>query len=169
MTDLQKRILHVFDEYVFGFMRSDINAGIAGNANYLTALGLVSYTEVLGGLRTGKLGVRNQSSKNFNAFLAYMGPWYADLKAREVDLYDVVRCGLVHNYFIKGESTIWMYARADCGIVSSPGGPTFFNVQVYANDLFDGAKLFRDEILESDDPALAQNFEKGMKEIKVWS
>ena len=49
-------------------MRSDINAAIAGKANYLTALGLVSYTEVLGGLRTGKLGVRNHSSKNFNAF-----------------------------------------------------------------------------------------------------
>ena len=75
----------------------------------------------------------------------------------------------MHNYFIKGESTIFMDAIADCGIVSSPGGQTFFNVQVYANDLFDGAKRFRDEILESDDPAVAQNFEKGMKTIKVWS
>ncbi len=48
MTELQKRILAVFDEYIFGFMRTDINAAITGKANYLAALGLVTYTEVLG-------------------------------------------------------------------------------------------------------------------------
>lgn len=70
MTPLLKAILHIFDEYVFGFMRSDIDAAIRGNANYLASLGLVSYTEVLGGLRTGKLGLKRRSAaSNFNAFL----------------------------------------------------------------------------------------------------
>jgi hypothetical protein len=63
MDTLLRAILHIFDEYVFGFMRSDIDAAIQGNANYLAALGLARYTEVLGGLRTGELGVRNRSGK----------------------------------------------------------------------------------------------------------
>ena len=167
MTPLLKAILHIFDEYIFGFMRSDIDAAIRGNANYLAALGLVSYTEVLGGLRTGELGLRGRSAANFSAFIPYLGKDYEDLQKRGIDVYDTVRCGLVHNYFIKGDSTIWMRATAPCGVIASPGGPTYFIVNVYRDHFFAGAALFRDEILEGIDPMLATNFQNGLKQISI--
>ena len=168
MTELQKKILAVFDEYIFGFMRSDIDAAIKGDANYLAALGLVTYTEFLGGLWTGGLGLLGTSKDNFNAFIPYLGEPYQRIHQR-VNIYDLVRCGLVHNYFIKGESTIWNKAEGDApGIIASPGGPTYFICNVYARDLFAGATRFRNEILDEKDPTLAQNFEKGMKNINVW-
>lgn len=168
MTELEKNILAVFDEYIFGFMRADIDAAIRGNANYLAALGLVTYTEVLGGFRTGKLGVKGTSKDNFNAFLPYLGPDYLHVqKTQGVDIYDFVRCGLVHNYFIKGDSTVWMNAQGP-GIIASPGGPTYFLVNAYAQDLFAGATRFRNDILDGTDPTLASNFERGMKNIGVW-
>jgi hypothetical protein len=167
MTPLVKAILHIFDEYVFGFMRSDIDAAIRGKANYLAALGLASYTEVLGGLRTGDLGKRNCSAANFKAFIPYLGKDYEDLEKRGIDIYDTVRCGLVHNYFIKGDSTVWMRATAPCGIIASPGGPTYFIVNVYRDHFFAGATRFRDEILALGDPTLATNFQTGMNRIGI--
>ena len=150
MTPLVKAILHTFDEYIFGFMRADIDAAVRGNANYLAALGLVTYTEVLGGLRTGNLGIRGKSAANFNAFLPYLGNDYVKLKhERNIDIYDLVRCGLVHNYFIKGDSTIWMRASGSCcGIIASDTAPTYFIVNIYRDDFFAGVTKFRDEISE---------------------
>ena len=168
---LLRSILHTFDEYVFGFMRSDIDAAMRRNANFLSALGLVSYTEVLGGLRTGELGVRRKSRHNFEAFLPYMGYEYAQFKKKNIDIYDVVRCGLVHNYFIKGnDPIIWMNVAAGsntCGIVAIPDGPTYFLVNVYRNNFFAGATKYRDEILDASDPTLANNFQRGMSKIGI--
>lgn len=96
MNQQSERALRFFDEYVFGFMRSDIDAAIRGKANFLAALGLVSYTEVLGGLVTGNLGKRSQCGANFRAFLPYLGTDYKALETRGIDIYDTVRCGLVH-------------------------------------------------------------------------
>jgi hypothetical protein len=170
MTPLLRSILHTFDEYVFGFMRSDINAAMRGNANFLAALGLVSYTEVLGGLRTGKLGLIGKSQHNFNAFLCYMGDEYMQFQKKDINIYDVVRCGLVHNYFIKGDATIWMHAGTGSntrGIVASPNGTTHFFVNVYRDDFFAGATKYRDEILDASDPTLAENFRQGMDQIGI--
>ena len=166
MNELQKKILAVFDEYIFGFMRSDINAATRGKANYLAALGLVTYTEVLGGLLTGNLGLRGTSKDNFKAFIPYLGQDYV-LTERKLDIYEFVRCGLVHNYFIKGDSSIWMNAQGP-GVFGDPDGPKYFLVNAYATDLFKGATQFRNEILDAKDSTLAQNFEKGMKNIEVW-
>ncbi len=167
MTPQQKAVLHFFDEYVFGFMRSDITAAIRGNANYLAALGLVTYTEILGGFRTGKLGVVGQSAGNFNAFLPYLGNDYLDLRTRGVDLYDRLRCGLVHQYFIKGEASIWMQAEGPCGVISSPDGPTYLFVNVYSKDLFAGAARYRNDILDGADSSLASNFETSIRQIEL--
>lgn len=167
MTPLVKAILHTFDEYEFGFMRSDIDAPIRRNANYLAALGLVTYTEIMGGLRTGDLGIKRTSAANFNAFLPYLGTDYELLKTQGIDIYSLVRCGLVHNYFIKGDSTMWMRANAPCGIIASSNGPTYFIVNVYRDHFFSGATKFRDAILDGKDPSLVANFEKGMKQIDI--
>ena len=166
MNSTVKQILHTFDEYIFGFMRADIDAAIRGKANYLAALGVVSYTEILGGLRTGKLGLKNYSSSNFNAFLPYLGKEYRDFAPKDINLFDLVRCGLVHNYFVKGrDSSIWMSASSSCGIIASAGGPTIVIVDVYRDHLFTGATQFRDEILEGSDSSLVPNFETAMRNI----
>lgn len=189
MTPLLKAILHIFDEYIFGSMRSDIDTAIAGDALHLAALGLVSYTEVLGGLRTGKLGLKNRGAPNFNAFLPYLGKEYVELQRRGINVYDQVRCGLVHNYFAKGDPAVRtrvpgqgylppqhfsrddsaniMKARGPCGIVTSPGGDTQILTKVYRDHFFAGAIRFRDEILEEGESELARNFQKGLNQIEI--
>ena len=148
MNQTQKAILHAFDEHVFGSMRSELDAAIRGRAANLAALGLVTYTEFLGGIATGELGRQSCSGNNFRAFLRYLGSDYEQLAQRGVDIYERVRCGLAHQYWIKGDSTIWLEASAPCGIVSSANGPTYFIVPVYRDHLFRGARILRDEILE---------------------
>ena len=167
MSPQMKRVLRFFDEYVFGFMRSDIDAAIRGNANYLCALGLVSYTETLGGLVTGNLALRKYSGANFRAFLPYLGAEYQAFKARGIDIYDVVRCGLVHEYFIKGGPPVWTRARGSCGIISSPGGPTHFIVEDYRDHFFAGATQYRNDLLGGAKKHLTENFEKGIKRIGI--
>jgi len=165
MLAQSERVLRFFDEYVFGFMRNDIDAAVRGNANFLAALGLVSYTEVLGGLVTGNVGKRGCAAENFRAFLPYLGTDYQTFEAKGVNLYDTVRCGLVHQYFIKGGATIWMNANAPCGIFSSPNGPTYFIVNVYRDHLFSGAARYRNELIDGSNAMLVANFENGVKDI----
>lgn len=148
MNPSQKAILHAFDEHVFGSMRTELDWAIRGRAVNLAALGLVTYTEFLGGISTGDLGRQGCSGSNFRAFLRYLGPDYERLAQQAVDIYERVRCGLAHEYFIKGESTIWPQASAPCGIISSANGPMYFIVSVYRDHLFRGARKLRDEILE---------------------
>ena len=67
----QREIDHYFKEFVYGFVCGDIERCITeARANFLVALGLLSYTEFLGGLRTGDLGLLRKSRPNFNAGLA---------------------------------------------------------------------------------------------------
>ena len=106
MNPSQKAILHAFDEHVFGSMRTELDWTIPGRATHLAALGLVTYTEFLGGIATGDLGRQGCSGSNFRAFLRYLGSDYEQLAQRGVDIYERVRRGLAHEYFIKGESTI---------------------------------------------------------------
>lgn len=91
-----------FKEYVFGFIYNDIDRAIKdAKANFLVALGLSVYTEVIGGLITGHLHDSGWSKRNYQAFLPFLGPEYVELD-KKIDLYRRVRCGLVHEYFIKG-------------------------------------------------------------------
>lgn len=165
MTPETQRVLRFFDEYVFGFMCNDIDAAIRGRANFLAALGLVSYTEVLGGLVTGNAGKRGCAAENFRAFLPYLGSDYQALETKGVDLYDTVRCGLVHQYFIKGGATIWMNANAPCGIFAGQIEPTYFIVNVYRDHLFSGAARYRNELIDGANATLLKNFENGVRDI----
>jgi len=95
-----------FKERIFGFMYNDIRRAIdLAKANFLVALGLSVYTEIIGGLVTGKLKDPRWSKKNYKAFLQYLGPHYVSLD-NQIDLYNRVRCGLVHEYFVKGRFMI---------------------------------------------------------------
>jgi len=72
------RIHNFFKEYIFGFMFDDIKVAIIGKANFLAALGLMEYTEVLGGFVTGNLRKKKPGTqqRNFKAFIPYLGQPY---------------------------------------------------------------------------------------------
>ena len=105
-----------FREYVDGFMWGDIEATIKARANYVAALALLSYTEVLGGLANGKLGLRNAAAECFGDGLSLMkwrgdANYYKDFTVvlkdgvdatRDAAPWEVFRCGLAHEYFAKG-------------------------------------------------------------------
>ncbi|HYE22380.1 MAG TPA: hypothetical protein VD998_02200 [Verrucomicrobiae bacterium] len=112
MTDEQ--IPETFKTIFKDFIEHDIQAAIEGKANYLAALGIFSYMDFLGGLLTGNIG--QSSEANFDECLKYFPNEYLDLdkeirvqddKGREHEgIYGVIRCGLVHEYMIKGGGVV---------------------------------------------------------------
>ena len=166
MNATQKAILHMFDEHVFGSMRTEVDWAIRGRSGNLASLALVTYTEFLGGIATGDLGRQGCSGSNFRAFLRYLGSDYVQL-AQGVDIYERVRCGLAHEYLIQGDSTIWPQASAPCGIISSVNGPTYFIVSVYRDHLFRAARSLRDEILEEQTGQAVARAKKSLSNIGI--
>jgi hypothetical protein len=55
-----------FSSVVEIWIYNDIANCIRAKANFAVALALMSYTEFLGGLYSGKLGLKNESRSNFN-------------------------------------------------------------------------------------------------------
>jgi len=80
---------------------------------------LISYTEFIGGLISGNLG-KSSATENFGRALKLFPEEYrkvnssiqlqyvdkGKLTTRKTGIYDVFRCGLVHEYFIKGHVLI---------------------------------------------------------------
>ncbi len=164
MTSEQEKVLHFFDKYVLWWMRSDIQTALRGEAYLLAALGLVAYTEVLGGLRTGNLSLKNHSKGDFDEFLKYMGERHPELNVPGIDIYYWVRCGLVHQYRTKPDSLI-VYEPADSrAVIVDCGGRKHFNVAAYRDHFFEGAVRYRDDLLRSTPPWLMTNFEKALEQ-----
>ena len=62
-----QKFLNIFRKFV---IEKDIPSAIDGKANYLAALGLSTYTEVLGGLYCGDLSGKNKDlNKHFTCFI----------------------------------------------------------------------------------------------------
>ncbi len=117
MNILLEKHKFYFDTYIFdgvknGFIFHDIQVSLDSNLNYLTSLGLMCYTEFLGGLMP-KLENENpkigKDHKKFNRFLHRLDSpsfryKYLDevfMKSLNTSIYHMFRCGLVHEYFIK--------------------------------------------------------------------
>ena len=83
-------------------MINDLSIAVQNGALYLSALGIASYSEYLGGLLTNNLG---SNGDNFKAFFLRMNPNYPKMN-NDVNLYKRIRCGLVHEYFIKKSANI---------------------------------------------------------------
>lgn len=75
-------------------------AGIkhSGGGNFLAALGALCYTEYGGWLQFGK-----KPTENFNRFFDTLGTDYAAFRQKH-NVYNIFRCGLAHEYFVKGLS-----------------------------------------------------------------
>ncbi len=93
------------------FYTHDIPASINAKTNLLTALGLLCYTEFIGGLINNKVGVRTANRSNFYAAYNLLGDTYKafDTMLKDnfgSDFYGFFRNGLVHEYYAKGSFVI---------------------------------------------------------------
>jgi hypothetical protein len=110
---------------------------LPGGGNFLAALGLLCYTEF-----GGKLMFNHRAaSANFNSFFDLLGPAYKNLRAKH-NIYNILRCGLAHEYYVKQSCTIAMTSRTSApGIHVDEGGHFTFVVEAYSRDMrkaFDG-------------------------------
>lgn len=113
-------------------------AGVnSGGGNFLAALALLCYTEFGGKLKFGvkQPNGRDNASANFNQFFDLLG---ADYKSfREVhNVYDIFRCGLAHEYYVKKSCAVAMFANSTGPGISTDGsGRFYFVVESYCRDL----------------------------------
>jgi hypothetical protein len=135
-----------FSDYVYGFIAGDVQREIdrarggepAGN--FLCALALLCYTEVLGGVQRGVLA-QGEGRANFESFFAALGPSYDAVQKGGLDAYSVFRCGMAHEYFVKGEATVTMLKGVEpAGIAQAPNGRYFFCVEHYFEDFIAAAR-----------------------------
>ena len=108
-----------------------------GGGNFLAALGLLCYTEFGGKLRFGvkRSDGSDVASANFNQFFDLLGPEYQAFRAAH-NVYDIFRCGLAHEYYVKKSCTIEMLeAKAGPGIQVDLSGHYRFVVESYCRDL----------------------------------
>ncbi len=118
------------------FTIDEIDKVIGAKANYLAALGLSAYTEFLGGLYRCKLEDR-EVKNNYNEGLKKLGSEYhALLNNHGDDIYKRIRCGLVHEFFIKGTiAIIWLEnSNCKCGIEIDFKGDINFYPRRYLDD-----------------------------------
>jgi hypothetical protein len=103
-----------FSEIVFGWMCRDIEReielqGRTGDAgNVLCALALMTYTEFMGRQLPQSTRPCSKDEQHFNAFFRKLGSNYEKLMDDGVKVYDIFRCGLVHEYSVKKDCTIEM-------------------------------------------------------------
>jgi hypothetical protein len=108
-----------------------------GGGNFLAALGLLCYTEFGGKLKFGmkRPNGTDVSSANFNQFFDLLGTDYQSFRAAH-NVYDIFRCGLAHEYFVKQTCKIAMLASGPGpGIGVESSGRFYFVVESYSRDL----------------------------------
>ena len=152
-----------FNEYVFNFIRRDIEREIIlaregrGGGNFLAALGLLCYTDVLGGFITGSWE-RGTSRANFDAFFDLLGPEYVAFRQTILpdDPYSLYRCGMAHEYavklpcqiaMLKDNETCGVWKDASCGIY-------YFSVEKYLEDFMKAARRLYEELMDEPNPSL---------------
>ncbi len=108
-------------------MVNDLWRGIQADQNYLVALGLFAYSEMLGRELRGTVGNRN-IGKGFEAYKEFTENFvgYAFEESLLKDIFDRYRNGLAHEYFIKSQNGMSAIIYNDdgnrsCGIVLSKG------------------------------------------------
>lgn len=108
-----------------------------GGGNFLAALGLLCYTEFGGKLQFDVRRPKgtNAATDNFNKFFDSIGTDYQTFRQHH-NVYDIFRCGLAHEYYVKKSCTIAMIAGGPGpGIGIDSSGRYFFVVESYCRDL----------------------------------
>lgn len=156
------------------FMVADSKKGIKATANYLVALGLSTYTEILGGLCYGNLQFDHQ--QNYERFLKNYFDKKCNFKYMVLDkrlkaagfegMYGLVRSGFVHRYLfsIRGRVVMESPIQLDCAIIYTPGhSPEFqFVVKEYLRHFQCAFDRYYDELIIQRNPHLICNFSKAV-------
>jgi hypothetical protein len=157
-----------FREYVYGFMRADIQKQLdlakagAGGANVLAALGLLVYTESLGRIRV-KNGLApgidgGPSAKHFNACFDLMGyrypAWRRGFSRRtNQTVYRAFRNGMAHEYAPKVAVKVVMFGTPVVAIVTRGTGYVFV-VEAYLAHLMRSAGRIERQLLGLTNPTI---------------
>jgi hypothetical protein len=163
---MPSEIERYFKKYILpprGIMYRDINREIdlahAGKpgGEFLTALGLLNYTELL-----GKILLENRESytKQFKAFLRFMGEGYARLiDDREIDIYKLFRSGLVQSYLTNDCDIKMLDDNCPAGIIVGPDGRYVIIVEKYFKDFMDACRKLLDDIKSDEDAYIPPGLE----------
>jgi hypothetical protein len=162
-------VAHYFDEYVFGFMRTDIERevnlarGDRGGGNVLAALGLLVWTEALGRIRLhNRPGLKvdgvSANAKAFHACFDLMGPgyrrWRRDFYRREKQtVYRAFRHGMAHEYAPKVPTMAVMLGTPRVAL-RKRGRTYVFVVEAYLRDFMSAAMHLRAELMRLQDPTI---------------
>lgn len=175
MQKSKEEIIDFFQDFIYGFICHDLDSCIKVAANYTVALSLLSYTEFIGGLITGNLGLEGNSKKNFNEALKYFPKAYekadniklqyaigAKIEQKK-GLYEIFRCGLAHEYFIKGKNitVVWNnpngFTAKHIGFKKRYGKLIFYNNEYY-RDFKNAIQKFYKELVIKEDIIRINNF-----------
>lgn len=146
-----------FGEYILapkGFIYNDIQREINlarsgnGGGNFLSALGLLCYTEFMGAIQLK--GVKATSKVYFEAFFRSMGTPYQHLLDKKTNVYKIFRCGMAHTYFPEKCIVVMLNVKNyPAGIVVSSDGRYIFIVEKYFEDFMNAChQLYRHVIAE---------------------
>lgn len=132
---------------------SDLRTAIAGRANFLAALGLLVYTEVLGRDILERRGVKSPARED--AFYCFYEEYMGQAGSRAGKIYEHFRHGLSHTYkFLAADTSIvrmnnvpdWIPNEGMRGISMSPDGKIKeFFVNAYWRDFQLGFRRFAEE------------------------
>lgn len=103
--------------------------GSSGGGNFIAALALLCYTEFAGKLITKK----DDPVGNFNLFFDKLGSGYKDFR-KSHNVYNIFRCGLAHEYYVKRSCTIAMLNSKSIRGISLEGSKYYFVVEKYFED-----------------------------------
>ncbi|MGD0395982.1 MAG: hypothetical protein ABSB26_03625 [Nitrososphaerales archaeon] len=145
-------------KFVEGYMFRDIQVCLEGYANFAAALALSVYTDVLGGLINGNLTAKGESEANYSTFLGRMG--YEPKKCEQY--YRDIRCGLAHQYFIKGESTVARVALEKTKGIHERDGITYFFADTYFEEFKEAYFIYKSELRS--DTSLQAMFDKALSD-----
>lgn len=86
-------------------MVNDLLGSILSRGNYLSALGLITYSEICGRKLFFNGNEKKEGSKCFSEFLKFLGlsnllNSYMVYKGKQMYFYQAIRHGLSHNYFL---------------------------------------------------------------------
>lgn len=150
-TDFEQAKLYIFTDIRREIALADASETVEGQqgleragvprgaGNFMTALALLSYTEFGGKLKFAckKSNGSDHASENFNRFFSELGPEYRAFRAAGHNVYDIFRCGLAHEYYVKKRCMISMHAEPATapGIGLQGDGQYYFAVEPYCRDL----------------------------------
>lgn len=188
MNHDEQFIKDYFQQFIQGFIFNDIDKSINAGTNFMIALALMSYTEHLGSLMTGKLGISGFSESNFNKALEYFDfngdiNYYKDFKVKdnksgkELNIYKIFRCGLVHEYFPKGLEKMTIHNEpsylpsTDVGISWVDFGTERrlrFHCNAYFRDFKNAFNKYKEDLLVKKDSILLENFDNAINNIESY-